>query len=134
MSAENLAVAMKFYEVYNEHKLDLLDEILGANYVGHVNAHDIKGAEAAKGFIGGFVAGIPDAKYTVEDTYTVDNKVIARWVCTGTQTGNFFGMEPSNKPINVNGITIFEIVDGKINQLWNNWDQFTLVQQLQGKG
>jgi steroid delta-isomerase-like uncharacterized protein len=133
MSAENLAVAMKFYEVYNEHKLDLLDEILGSNYVGHVNAHDIVGTEAAKGFIGGFVAGIPDAKYTVEETLTVDNKVIARWICTGTQTANFFGMEPTNNPIKVNGITIFEIVDGKINQLWNNWDQFTLVQQLQGK-
>ncbi len=131
MSKTNLDVALKFYEVYNAHKLDLLDEILGPNYVGHVNAHDIKGIEAAKGFIGGFIEGIPDAKYTVEETLTTEDKVIARWICTGTQTGNFFGSSPSNKGINVNGITIFEIIDGKINQLWNNWDQFTLVQQLQ---
>ena len=130
----NVDVAMKFYEVYNEHKLDLLDEILGSSYVGHVNAHDIQGAESAKGFIGGFIAGIPDAKYEVLDTLTDGTKVIARWRCTGTQTDNFYGMPPSGNSIDVTGITIFEIIDDKINQLWNNWDQFTLVQQLKGEG
>lgn len=131
MSNTNLDVALKFYEVYNAHKLDLLDEILSDSYVGHVNAHDIKGADAAKGFIGGFIEGIPDANYEVVDTFVNENKVITRWVCTGTQTGNFFGSEPTGKSIDVTGITIFEVIDGKINQLWNNWDQFTLVQQLQ---
>ena len=127
----NLDVALKFYEVYNTHNLELLNEILGDDYVGHVNAHDIRGTEAAKGFIGGFVEGIPDAHYEVVETLVTDNKVIARWVCTGTQTGVFFGSAPTGKAIDVTGITIFEIVDGKISQLWNNWDQFTLVQQLQ---
>jgi predicted ester cyclase len=28
------------------------------------------------------------------------------------------------------GITIFQIVDGKIAQLWNNWDVFGLMNQL----
>ena len=130
MSDNTLTVAMKFYEVYNDHKLDLLDEILADHYVGHVNAHDIQGAESAKGFIGGFIQGIPDAKYTVQDTLATGDKVVARWICTGTQSGNFYGMEPTNKSINVTGITIFEIADGKINHLWNNWDQFSLVQQL----
>lgn len=134
MSEANLATAMKFYEVYNNKNLALIDEIFTADYVGHVNAHDIVGAESAKGFIGGFVEGIPDAFYDVKETMTSGNRVIARWICTGTQTGNFYGMPPTNKSINVTGITIFEIVDGKINQLWNNWDQFTLVQQLQGQG
>lgn len=131
MSQENLAAAMKFYEVYNDRNLALIDEIFTPSYVGHVNAHDIVGTESARGFIGGFLEGIPDAFYDVKETLTSDNRVIARWVCTGTQTGNFYGMPPTNKPISVTGITIFEIVDGKINQLWNNWDQFTLVQQLQ---
>lgn len=132
MTESNLVAALKFYDVYNSKNLALIDEIFTSSYVGHVNAHDIVGTEAAKKFIGGFVAGIPDAFYDVKETMTSGDRVIARWVCTGTQSGNFFGMPPSNKAVNVNGITIFEIVDGKINQLWNNWDQFTLMKQLQG--
>jgi steroid delta-isomerase-like uncharacterized protein len=130
MSQATVDVALKFYTVYNDKNLDLLDEILAPEYVGHVNSHDIVGAEAAKGFIGGFVKGIPDAFYDVLDVIDAEDKIIARWRCTGTQTANFYGIEPTNKSIDVNGITIFQVIDGKINQLWNNWDQHTLVQQL----
>ena len=125
-----LEAAKKFYEVYNDKKLDLIDSIFTDDYVGHVNAHDIVGAENAKGFIGGFLEGIPNAFYDVKESFVNDNKVTCRWVCTGTQTGNFYGMPPKNKDVNVNGITIFRIADGKIAELWNVWDQFTLVEQL----
>lgn len=125
-----LEAAKKFYEVYNDKKLDLIDSIFTDDYVGHVNAHDIVGAENAKGFIGGFLEGIPNAFYDVKESFVNDNKVTCRWVCTGTQTGNFYGMPPTNKDVNVNGITIFRIADGKIAELWNVWDQFTLVEQL----
>lgn len=127
-----LEAAKKFYEVYNDKKLDLIDSIFTDDYVGHVNAHDIVGAENAKGFIGGFLEGIPNAFYDVKESFVNDNKVTCRWVCTGTQTGNFYGMPPTNKDVNVNGITIFRIADGKIAELWNVWDQFTLVEQLKG--
>lgn len=125
-----LEAAKKFYEVYNDKKLDLIDSIFTDDYVGHVNAHDIVGAANAKGFIGGFLEGIPNAFYDVKESFVNDDKVTCRWVCTGTQTGNFYGMPPTNKDVNVNGITIFRIADGKIAELWNVWDQFTLVEQL----
>jgi steroid delta-isomerase-like uncharacterized protein len=126
------AVAQSFYTVYNENKPELLDEILSENYVGHVNGHDIAGAAAAKGFINTFLAGFPDAFYKVDDLFTSENgdKVVARWTCTATHKGAFFGFEPSNKSVTMIGITIFEIVDGKIAQLWNNWDVFGLINQI----
>lgn len=130
MTSPTVSVALQFYVVYNEKKVDLLDQILTDDYVGHVNAHDIKGAEAAKGFIGGFLEGIPDAFYDVNETLETGNRVICRWRCTGTQTGNFYGMPPTNNKVDVNGITIFRIEAGKIAELWNVWDQFTLVEQL----
>jgi steroid delta-isomerase-like uncharacterized protein len=132
MSQNNIEIVNQFYQVYNEHNLNLLDQIFTSNYVGYVNDHTIVGAESAKKFIGAYLQGIPDSKFIILDTLTCDNKVTIRWVSTGTQTGNFFGLEPSNRAIKVTGITIFEIIDGKINQLWNNWDQFTLMEQLKG--
>jgi steroid delta-isomerase-like uncharacterized protein len=126
------AVAQSFYTVYNENKPELLDEILTDNYVGHVNGHDIAGATAAKGFINAFLAGFPDAFYKVDDLFPSDNgeQVVARWTCTATHKGAFFGFEPTNKPVTMIGITIFQIVDGKIAQLWNNWDVFGLINQI----
>jgi hypothetical protein len=130
MASSTVEAALQFYTVYNEKRVDLLDQILTDSYVGHVNAHDIVGAEAAKGFIGGFLDGIPDAFYDVKDIYEQGDRVICRWQCTGTQTGNFYGMPPTDKKIDVNGITIFRIEADKIAELWNVWDQYTLVEQL----
>jgi len=132
MSDANIAIAKSFYTVYNEHKLDLLDEILAANYVGHVNAHDIAGAESGKGFIKSFLDSFPDSFYNLDDIFVSGNKVVTRWTCTATHKGDFFGTPATNKSVKIIGITIFEIVDGKIAQLWNNWDLFGLVQQLKG--
>ncbi len=130
MTSSNIDAASKFYEVYNKKNLELIDSIFTDDYVGHVNAHDIVGAENAKGFIGGFIQGIPDAFYDVNEIFESEDKVISRWTCTGTQTGEFYGMPPTGKSIDVKGITIFKISEGKIAELWNCWDQYTLVEQL----
>lgn len=132
MTSANVTTAMQFYTVYNDKNISLLDKILAPEYIGHVNAHDIVGAESAKGFIGGFVEGIPDAHYEVQEVLEDGGKVICRWKCTGTQTGVFYGMPPTGKKIDVCGITIFRISDNKIAELWNVWDQYTLVEQLKG--
>ena len=132
MSSPIIEAALLFYVVYNDKKVSLLDQILTDGYVGHVNSHDIVGAGAAKGFIGGFLEGIPDAFYDVKETFEQGDRVICRWTCVGTQTGNFYGMPPTGQKIDVNGITIFRIEGNKIAELWNVWDQFTLVEQLKG--
>lgn len=130
MSDATQTVANSFYTVYNEKKPDLLDEILAPTYVGHVNGHDIAGAASAKGFINSFLTAFPDAHYNVDDIFDSGDKVVTRWTCTGTHKGDFFGTPPTDKQVKMIGITIFEIVDGKIAQLWNNWDVFGLMQQL----
>lgn len=130
MAMTNREVALQFYTVYNDKRVDMLPKVLAPEYVGHVNAHDIVGAEAATGFISGFLQGIPDAFYNVHETLDSGDRVICRWTCTGTQTGNFYGMPPTGKKIDVKGITIFRIAHGQIAELWNVWDQFTLVEQL----
>ncbi|KAM3100307.1 ester cyclase [Phormidesmis sp. 146-12] len=132
MSTATQSVAQSFYTVYNENKPDLLDEILADTYVGHVNGHDIVGATSAKGFIIGFLSAFPDAHYTVEDTIESGDRIVTRWGCTGTHKGAFFGVEPTNKEVTMIGITIFQVADGKIAQLWNNWDVFGLMNQLKG--
>jgi steroid delta-isomerase-like uncharacterized protein len=130
MTSKNIRTAMKFYSVYNDKDLSLIDDLFTEDYVGHVNSHDIVGSEAAKGFIGGFIKGIPDANYEVKEVFEIDDRVICRWTCTGTQTDVFYGMPASNNSVDVNGITIFRIDGDKIAELWNVWDQFTLVEQL----
>ncbi|MBA3944075.1 MAG: ester cyclase [Herpetosiphonaceae bacterium] len=123
-------IALRFYDVYNRQDVGLLDELLAADYVGEVNGTKIVGAAAAKEFIGAFLAGFPDVQYTVHDVVAQADKVVARWTATATHQGSFAGIEPTGKDVTMLGITIFQVAEGKIRGLWNNWDLFGLLQQL----
>jgi steroid delta-isomerase-like uncharacterized protein len=123
--------ALQFYDVYHTKDVNLLDRLLAPEYIGQVNGREIKGAEAAKQFITAFLSAFPDVQYTIHDTVTDGDKVVTRWTATATHAGDFAGIAPTQKRIQMFGITIFHIVDGRIAALWNSWDVFGLMQQLQ---
>jgi steroid delta-isomerase-like uncharacterized protein len=98
--------------------------------VGEVNGRAIVGVEAAKGFIETFLTAFPDVHYTVLDRITSEQKVVIRWSATATHQGSFAGIEATQKPVTMLGITIFAIADNRIQALWSVWDVFGLTQQL----
>ena len=72
----------------------------------------------------------PDIKFTVEDTFGADDKVVVRWSANMTHTGDHLGLPATNKRVTITGITIAEIENGKIVRGWDNWDQLAMQQQL----
>lgn len=131
----NLSTVMKFYEAYNDRsKIGLLDEIFAEDYIGFVNGRKIPGVKASRGFITAFLDAFPDANYVIEDTIIAGDRIVTRWDCTATHRGKFLGIDPTNQPIEITGITIFKLANGKIVRLWNNWDTFGLMQQLRSAG
>ncbi len=132
MSNDLLKPVNMFYEVYNDHKMDLWEKALTENYQAHVNGQLIPNRGVGKGFVEAIHTAFPNLKYTLDDTIINNDKVVTRWTAVGTHTGDFFGMPPTNKNVTMLGITIFLIRDGKIGELWDVWDQNGLMQQLNG--
>jgi len=122
----------KFYQVYNEQNLGLWEDAMAEDYVGNVNGQTIPNREVGKGFVGLLLKAFPNIKYTVEDSITNGDRVVTRWTATATHTGDFFGMPPTNKNVNMLGITIFNTRAGKVAALWDVWDQAGLMSQLNG--
>jgi predicted ester cyclase len=55
---------------------------------------------------------------------------VVRWSAVMTHTGDHLGTPATNKKVQVTGITIAQIQNGKIIRGWDNWDQLALMQQL----
>lgn len=72
----------------------------------------------------------PDLKYTILDMIAEDNKVVARYRFTGTNTGSFMNMPPSGKRISVEGIGIFRIAQGRIAEVWFASDELGFMQEI----
>jgi steroid delta-isomerase-like uncharacterized protein len=88
------------------------------------------GPGAYKRQIALFLTGFPDLQFIVEDTVCEKDKVAASWTLTGTHKGDFLGIAATNKTVSIPGITIHQVVDGKILESQATWDAISLFQQL----
>jgi predicted ester cyclase len=75
-------------------------------------------------------SAFPDLKLTPEAIYTDGDTVIARVRVTGTHNGEYFGIPPTGKGIDVAVIDITRVEGGKAVERWGIVDGFKLMQQL----
>jgi len=120
----------KFYQVYNDHNTNLWETAMAPSYVGHVNGQTIPSREVGKGFVAALISAFPDIHYSVEDSLQVGDRAAVRWSATATHTGNLFGLPPTNKKVNMLGMTMFRVENGQVAELWDVWDESGLMKQL----
>ncbi len=87
-------------------------------------------AEAAKQEAADFRRGFPDVVSTIEDLIAEGDKVVARWRSRATHRGDYMGMPPSGKEVQIMGISVYRIEEGKIAESWMVEDQFGLMRQI----
>ena len=91
----------------------------------------IRGLGAVQGFLSQFRDGMPDLRLTVDDVAGEDGRVAARWHAQGTHTNEMFGLPPTNKVIEIHGISFFRFDDsGKIAEDWVEENTLSVMQQL----
>ena len=110
-------------EVWNKHNPDAADEFYSAD-AGSENPATRKtpSLRELKERISSFIAAFPDGSFTIEDIIGEGDKVVARWTFRGTQRAEFMGAPPTGEELTNTGITISQIVDGKIQEEWSEWD------------
>ncbi len=134
MSEENRAlVRRELEEIFNEGKLDLADELLSPDYVVHDSAlpEPVRGIEGFKRLRARYHSASSDIRTTIDDMIAEDDKVVTRWTTRGTHdNGEMLGVPPTGKQIEVTGITVNRISEGKIAEDWTVWDSLDLLRQL----
>src|SRR5207237_8330966 len=75
-------------------------------------------------------SAMPDIHITIEDVIAEGDTTAARFSITGTNTGGFMGMEPTNATISVTGMDFMRFRDGVIVEHWGEMDMLGLMQQL----
>jgi predicted ester cyclase len=120
----------RFYQIYNDHNPSLWEQVMAPSYVGHVNSQTIPSREIGKGFVATVLSAFPDIHYSIDDALQVGDRAAVRWSATATHTGTLFGLAPTQKKVNMIGITIFRVQNGQIAELWDVWDEAGLMKQL----
>ena len=132
-TAENKALVRRWMEeAWGQGKLDVLDELIGPDYVLHGAADpDLpRGPAGARQLTTAFRAPFPDLRATIDDLIAEGDRVVCRWTAQATHEGEFAGVPATHKQVTFTGIEIVRIANGRIAEGWDEVDLLGLLQQL----
>ena len=101
---DHIGTLRRAYDLINAHDIDAFGELLADDFVEHEELPG-RGAdrEGVKDFFRVQIAAFPDLAMTVEDVVDGGDKVVARVRFTGTHDGDFMGMPPTGRAVDVAG-------------------------------
>ena len=134
MSDNNVALIHRWFdEVWNNGRLDAIHELMAPKFVGIGQSGPeavIHGPQEFQTFVEQLRGAFPDIHVTIEDAFAAGDKVVARWSATMTHRGDHLGLPATGKQVRITGISIGRIVDGKIVEGWDNWDQLGMMREI----
>ncbi len=110
---------------------DVAERLVGENVLSHdALPGQEPGREGLKAAFRVLRGAFPDLSPDLQDLVAEGDRVVARFVVTGTHTGDFLGMPPTGKTFAYDEITIVRFEDGRIVEHWAEMDSLGMMQQL----
>jgi predicted SnoaL-like aldol condensation-catalyzing enzyme len=118
------AVFRKLVDLYAAGDVSALDQVVAPNYVGHPSAgdRDLEGLRQSILYFHKLFIYTKDS-FRIEDQLVDGNKVV-------THMTAHVQIRETGEPIMLLGINIARIVDGKLIEEWNTWEQTKATERL----
>jgi steroid delta-isomerase-like uncharacterized protein len=118
-------------EAINQKNLDALNELVAEDFVEHIPfPGQGPGREGLRQVLSAFISAFPDIRWTLEEQIAEGEKVVSRFTMTGTHRGEFLGIPPTGKSVNIWGVVIDVVRNGKFSESRIIMDTLGLMQQL----
>lgn len=129
---DHSASIRRLYDLINAGDIDGFGGQLAEDFVEH---EELPGIPPTKdGVVQYFklmLAAFPDMRMAVEDVIANGDRAVARVTVSGTNTGEFMGMPPTDKSVSIKLIDITRFGDdGLAREHWGVSDQLAMMQQL----
>jgi steroid delta-isomerase-like uncharacterized protein len=129
----NKDVVGRFTDALNNKDFDLLDDLMVPDFVRHCQATpdvQVRSLNEFKELQKQFLKSFPDQKVTTEMMIAEGDYVAGYATYTGTQEGPMGTLPASGKKVEFKFLSIFRLEEGKIAELWVEWDNIAVLTQL----
>ncbi len=118
-------------KIVNDGNLDLINNTNFTEDITMISSpENIVGIDNFKAFYQNFITGFSDIQFTVVDIFGEGDNIIKHWNFKGKHTGDFFGIPATGKSVDIEGVTLAKMKDGKIAQEQDFMDNMLFMQQL----
>ena len=130
---ENKAIVRRWFAETDRGNLAVVDELCAPDYIDHSPPlpdmpHGNAGVRRANEILW---TAFPDTVHIIDDQIAEGDKVVTRLRGRATFRGEILGIPPNGNVVEITGISIHRLVDGKLVEHWANADVQSFLQQLQ---
>ncbi|HEX9161823.1 MAG TPA: ester cyclase [Thermoanaerobaculia bacterium] len=127
----NKAVARRvFDEIFNQKRLQAAEEIYAPDFINHGLHRQLSLAED-QAYARSEVKAFPDLKITVDAMVAEGDYVTVLWTFRGTHTEwGYGGLPPTGTRVEMRGITIWRVTDGKLHDEWTSFNALGAYMQV----
>jgi len=131
MADDAKGLLRRFYEEMSAGNLAVIDELVADDMVEHEEFPGVTpDKEGVKQVFATFRAGFPDLRMEPHEMVAEGDMVCARITISGTHQGEFMGMPPTGRRMEVDAIDLLRLRDGQMAEHWGVTDAMAMMQQL----
>jgi steroid delta-isomerase-like uncharacterized protein len=133
---KNKATCRRFIQqIFNEGNLASIGDFVSPDSLHHeLDGMAVPlGMSSSEGFadmIHLYRLAFPDLRFEVQDQIGESDQVVTSLRIQGTQKGQLMGIGASGKTMDVTGIRVDRLAEGKIAESWFHWDGVGMLQQI----
>lgn len=120
-------------EVINSRELDRLGDFVASDIVRHSSATlgvTVTNLDEFRAFLEADIASVPDSVQTIDVIFGNGEYVGVRARYNGTQQGPMGPFPATGKPIEIAFVGLLRIEDGKVAEIWVEWDNLGALMAL----
>jgi predicted ester cyclase len=132
MSDQNIAAVRRLtQEGFVGGKVDVVDDVVAEDCVDHDPLPGQgQGRQGQRYTCQMVVGGLSDRSTPQDEFHAVGDTLIENSIFQGTHTGEFLGVPATGRQLQVRGIEIWRLADGKIVERWGLVDAAGVMEQL----
>lgn len=118
-------------DVINKGQIDKINTTyFDANITGIASPENIVGIENFKAFYQNYLTGFSEVSFTIKNIFGQGDNIVKQWNFKGKHTGEFFGIPATGNLVDVEGVTLVKMKNGKIAQEQDFMDNMVFLEQL----
>lgn len=129
----NAAAIEQAIEAVNQRDFASLREVIRPEFQRHDlygGLPEVSGQEGASDLIQRLMQALPDLHIEIKQLFATEDRVAAHITVSGTHQGDLFGAPGSGKRVEISGINLYRLVDGKLAETWQLADVWGLLLQV----
>jgi steroid delta-isomerase-like uncharacterized protein len=132
LEEENKDIVKRAWELYDKGDFEAYKDLLAPDFVYYTPSDTTKPESREEVIKNAKIIfnAFPDDSWTIEELIVAGDRVVTRWTYKGTQKGEYMGIPPTGNKVELSGILISRIENGKIVEDREEYDTLGAMQQL----